>query len=227
MRWTSISARAVGRQPAGADGLARRVEHQFHRSCRRWPCCRMTTGSSAVRPTCSSWRWRATASRSCRMASRSTWETAAVIWGEPGNNAPAFVLPAAAPGHQRAALDFLLPVNSSCGDQAHQNLAIANCLAQAEALVNGQSAETVRADLAAPGYAARRASTARPAQGAPRQPPEHHRAVPAAGSRPRWASSSRSTSTRCSRRAWSGASTPSTSGAWSWARSWPSSSPRR
>ena len=40
-----------------------------------------------------------------------------------------------------------MPAKSSCGDQKHQNLAIANCLAQAEAFMAGQSAETVRADL--------------------------------------------------------------------------------
>ena len=50
-------------------------------------------------------------------------------------------------GTQRAALDFLVPAQSSCGNQDHQNLAIANCVAQAEAFLNGQSADTVRADL--------------------------------------------------------------------------------
>jgi glucose-6-phosphate isomerase len=50
-------------------------------------------------------------------------------------------------GTQRAALDFLVPAQSSCADQDHQNLAIANCVAQAEAFLNGQSADTVRADL--------------------------------------------------------------------------------
>jgi glucose-6-phosphate isomerase len=44
-------------------------------------------------------------------------------------------------------LDFLLPAKSSCGNQAQQDLAIANCLAQAEAFMGGQPAETVRADL--------------------------------------------------------------------------------
>jgi len=42
-------------------------------------------------------------------------------------------------GTPRAALDFLVPAQSSCGDQAHQNLAIANCFAQAEAFMNGQA----------------------------------------------------------------------------------------
>ena len=35
----------------------------------------------------------------------------------------------------RAALDFLLPARSSCGNQPQQDLAIASCLAQAEALI--------------------------------------------------------------------------------------------
>jgi len=74
-------------------------------------------------------------------------ETAAVIWGEPGNNAQHSFFQLLHQGTLRAALDFLLPVKSSCGDQEHQNLAIASCLAQAEAFMGGQSAETVREDL--------------------------------------------------------------------------------
>jgi glucose-6-phosphate isomerase len=73
--------------------------------------------------------------------------TAAVIWGEPGDNAQHSFFQLLHQGTQRAALDFLLPARSSCGEQGHQNLAIANCLAQAEAFMAGQSAEAVRADL--------------------------------------------------------------------------------
>jgi glucose-6-phosphate isomerase len=74
-------------------------------------------------------------------------ETAAVIWGEPGNNAQHSFFQLLHQGTPRAALDFLLPVRSSCGNQAQQNLAIASCLAQAEAFMAGQSADTVRAEL--------------------------------------------------------------------------------
>jgi glucose-6-phosphate isomerase len=74
-------------------------------------------------------------------------ETAAVIWGEPGDNAQHSFFQLLHQGTQRAALDFLVPAQSSCGNQDHQNLAIANCVAQAEAFLNGQSADTVRADL--------------------------------------------------------------------------------
>ena len=75
------------------------------------------------------------------------WQTAAVIWGEPGNNAQHSFFQLLHQGTPRAALDFLLPARSSCGNQAQQNLAIASCLAQAEAFTAGQSAETVRAEL--------------------------------------------------------------------------------
>src|ERR1700683_1271708 len=74
-------------------------------------------------------------------------QTAAVIWGEPGNNAQHSFFQLLHQGTARAALDFLLPVRSSCGNQAQQNLAIASCFAQAEALANGQSADVVRAEL--------------------------------------------------------------------------------
>ena len=75
------------------------------------------------------------------------WQTAAVIWGEPGNNAQHSFFQLLHQGTPRAALDFLLPARSSCGNQAQQDLAIASCLAQAEAFMSGQSAETVRAEL--------------------------------------------------------------------------------
>jgi glucose-6-phosphate isomerase len=75
------------------------------------------------------------------------WDTAAVIWGEPGNNAQHSFFQLLHQGTPRAALDFLLPVRSSCGNQGQQNLAIASCLAQAEAFMNGQSAEAVTEEL--------------------------------------------------------------------------------
>jgi glucose-6-phosphate isomerase len=74
-------------------------------------------------------------------------QTAAVIWGEPGNNGQHSFFQLLHQGTPRAALDFLLPARSSCGNQPQQDLAIASCLAQAEALSNGQSAETVRVEL--------------------------------------------------------------------------------
>ena len=75
------------------------------------------------------------------------WQTAPIVWGEPGDNAQHSFFQLLHQGTQRAALDFIVPAKSSCGDQNHQDLAIANCLAQAEAFMAGQSADAVRADL--------------------------------------------------------------------------------
>src|SRR4029077_11821595 len=74
-------------------------------------------------------------------------DTEAVIWGEAGNNGQHSFFQLLHQGRPRAALHFLMPARSSCGNQVQQNLAIASCLAQVEALTNGQSAETVRVDL--------------------------------------------------------------------------------
>jgi glucose-6-phosphate isomerase len=68
-------------------------------------------------------------------------QTAPVVWGEPGNNAQHSFFQMLHQGTPRAALDFLLPARSSCGNQAAQDLAIANCLAQAEAFAFGQQVE--------------------------------------------------------------------------------------
>jgi glucose-6-phosphate isomerase len=67
--------------------------------------------------------------------------TAPVIWGEPGNNAQHSFFQMLHQGTPRAALDFLLPALSSCGDQPAHNLALANGLAQAEAFAYGQQSE--------------------------------------------------------------------------------------
>ncbi len=74
-----------------------------------------------------------------------TTATAPVIWGEPGNNAQHSFFQLLHQGSPRAALDFILPARSSCNSQAQQDLAIANCLAQAEAFAYGQSSAQVRA----------------------------------------------------------------------------------
>ncbi len=76
-----------------------------------------------------------------------TLPTCPVIWGEPGNNAQHSFFQLLHQGTQRAAIDFLLPINSSCASQPQQDLAIANCLAQAEAFAFGQTADQVRLEL--------------------------------------------------------------------------------
>ena len=79
--------------------------------------------------------------------------TGNVVWGEPGNNAQHSFFQLLHQGTARVALDFIAPVNGSSRFLQHQDLALANCFAQAEAFAFGQTAEQVRADLQSRGTA--------------------------------------------------------------------------
>jgi glucose-6-phosphate isomerase len=73
--------------------------------------------------------------------------TAPVIWGEPGNNAQHSFFQMLHQGTSRAALDFLLPAQSSSGNPEQALLAIGNCLAQAEAFAFGYTLEQATREL--------------------------------------------------------------------------------
>jgi glucose-6-phosphate isomerase len=79
------------------------------------------------------------------------YDTGAVLWGEPGSNAQHSFFQLLHQGTANAALDFLAPVNGSSAYQEQQNLALANCFAQAQAFAFGQTEQQVRADLSAKG----------------------------------------------------------------------------
>ena len=82
------------------------------------------------------------------------YDTGPVIWGEPGSNAQHSFFQLLHQGTASVALDFLAPVNGSSPWQPQQNLALANCFAQAQAFAFGQTPEQVRADLTAKGLPA-------------------------------------------------------------------------
>ena len=148
---------------------------------------------------CSSSTWRATASRWASTA-RPWRSTAPVIWGEPGNNAQHSFFQMLHQGTPRAALDFLLPALSSAATRPQAELAIANCLAQAEAFAFGY---TIRAgdEKSSPRARSRPdASNFSHAQGPCGRPSGEHRAS-SDSTRARWVGWSRCTSTRCSPRA--------------------------
>jgi glucose-6-phosphate isomerase len=63
--------------------------------------------------------------------------TGMVIWGESGNNAQHSFYQLLHQGTRLIPVDFLLPAKTSGGTQVQHNLAIANCLAQSEALMDG------------------------------------------------------------------------------------------
>ena len=68
------------------------------------------------------------------------WETAPVVWGEPGNNAQHSFFQLLHQGTLRAALDLILIRRSPRGDPEAQRLANANALAQIETFAIGQQA---------------------------------------------------------------------------------------
>jgi glucose-6-phosphate isomerase len=79
------------------------------------------------------------------------FDTGAVIWGEPGSNAQHSFFQLLHQGTANVAVDFIAPVNASSSYQQQQNLALANCFAQAQAFAFGQTADQVGADLSATG----------------------------------------------------------------------------
>jgi glucose-6-phosphate isomerase len=70
--------------------------------------------------------------------------TCPVIWGEPGSNAQHSFYQLLHQGTGRVSIDFLLPARSTVGRQDQQDLAAANCLAQAWALAEGDPAGGAR-----------------------------------------------------------------------------------
>jgi glucose-6-phosphate isomerase len=77
--------------------------------------------------------------------------TGAIYWGEPGNNGQHSFFQLLHQGTDVVAVDMLFPIRSSVGLQASQRLAIANALAQAEALCFGFSETQACAELIAKG----------------------------------------------------------------------------
>ncbi len=80
--------------------------------------------------------------------------TGAAVWGEPGSNAQHSFFQLLHQGTAGVALDFLAPVNASSLYASQQDLALANCFAQAEAFAFGQTAEEVSANMSAAGSSA-------------------------------------------------------------------------
>jgi glucose-6-phosphate isomerase len=79
------------------------------------------------------------------------YATGAVLWGEPGSNAQHSFFQLLHQGTADVVLDFVAPVQSSSGWQDQQDLALANCFAQAQALMAGQSAAEARRQVVAAG----------------------------------------------------------------------------
>jgi glucose-6-phosphate isomerase len=88
--------------------------------------------------------------------------TGMAIWGEAGSNAQHSFYQLLHQGTRLIPADFILPVQSSGATQAQQDLAIANCLAQSEALMDGYSKKQAIADLRDAGLSAAEAKALAP-----------------------------------------------------------------
>ena len=89
-------------------------------------------------------------------------DTGAIIWGEAGSNAQHSFYQLLHQGTRFVPVDFILPVQSSGGTQEQQDLAIANCIAQSEALMDGYSGEQAQADMLDVGIGEERAAELAP-----------------------------------------------------------------
>jgi len=77
--------------------------------------------------------------------------TGTVIWGEPGSNAQHSFFQLLHQGTAEVPMDFVAPVKSSGGRQDQQDLALANCLAQAQAFALGHDGKDVPSHKKHPG----------------------------------------------------------------------------
>jgi glucose-6-phosphate isomerase len=79
------------------------------------------------------------------------YDTGMTVWGEPGTNGQHAFYQLIHQGTRLIPADFLLPIYSHCALGEHQQILLANCLAQTEALMLGKTSEEARAELAAQG----------------------------------------------------------------------------
>jgi glucose-6-phosphate isomerase len=77
------------------------------------------------------------------------YETAPVVFGEPGTNGQHAFFQMLHQGTTIVPIDFLVAARPSDADAAHHNLLFANCLAQSQALMQGRTIEAVRERLRA------------------------------------------------------------------------------
>ncbi len=83
------------------------------------------------------------------------YDTAPVLWGEPGTNGQHAFFQLLHQGTRRVPIDFIVPVAGEYGDEEHQQALVANALAQAAALAIGRDEAAAHAALLAEGRSAK------------------------------------------------------------------------
>jgi glucose-6-phosphate isomerase len=79
------------------------------------------------------------------------YDTGQVIWGEPGTDAQHSFFQLIHQGTRLIPTDFILPMRSHHPLEGHHDKLVANCLAQAQALMRGRTEAEARAELEAAG----------------------------------------------------------------------------
>jgi glucose-6-phosphate isomerase len=79
------------------------------------------------------------------------YQTGPVIWGQPGTDAQHSFFQLIHQGTRLIPTDFILPLRSHHPIEGHHDKLVANCLAQAQALMRGRTEEEARAELTAGG----------------------------------------------------------------------------
>lgn len=75
------------------------------------------------------------------------WQTGQIVWGEPGTNGQHAFYQLLHQGTKLIPADFILSANSHYGFDEHHVMLAANCLAQSEALMRGQTAAETMAQM--------------------------------------------------------------------------------
>ena len=76
-------------------------------------------------------------------------KTGPILWGEPGTNGQHAFYQLIHQGSHLVPVDFVVALQDDAGLQHHHKLLVANCFAQAEALMLGKSTEKAKQELAA------------------------------------------------------------------------------
>jgi glucose-6-phosphate isomerase len=82
------------------------------------------------------------------------WQTAPVVWGEPGTNGQHAFFQLLHQGTRLISTDFLVGIRAHDALGDHHRLLMANCLAQTQALMRGKTEAEARAELKAQGHSA-------------------------------------------------------------------------
>jgi glucose-6-phosphate isomerase len=106
------------------------------------------------------------------------YATGPVIWGAPGTNGQHAFFQHLHQGTQVTPCDFIVAANAEWGPAGHQDILLANCLAQPEALLRGKTGQEACDELLAQGMSADDAARLAPHRSFPGNRPSNTLLLP-------------------------------------------------